>query len=256
MVDTQSFYNDFADYYHLLYADWEASVRRQAEDLDSVIKEHFGNRVTSVHDAACGIGTQAIGLASIGYRVSASDIATAELAKARANAADKGLVVDILESDMRRLDESLEAPVDIVIACDNSVPHLLNDEEILSAFKAFFRATVDHGGAIISVRDYAEMQLGGTQLHPRIIHDHEDGRLVMFDVWDFDGDRYSITVYVIHDYGEDGPSVTLARGGQYYCVTISKLEGLFLEAGFSDVSVLRSAYFQPLLVAKKGDAEA
>lgn len=59
MNDSQSFYAGLTPFYHLIYPDWEGSIRRQAGHLDSVIREIWGSSVSSVLDASCGIGTQA-----------------------------------------------------------------------------------------------------------------------------------------------------------------------------------------------------
>jgi glycine/sarcosine N-methyltransferase len=64
MVD---FYNKLAPVYLLIPPNWEQSIDRQARHLDAVIRELWGDRVHDVLDAACGVGTQAIGLAQLGY---------------------------------------------------------------------------------------------------------------------------------------------------------------------------------------------
>ena len=99
----QTFYDDLTPYYHWIYQDWDASVERQADVLDAVIREYFGGQVHSILDAACGIGTQAIGLAARGYAVSASDISAGELERARVQAAQRKLAIDFRVADMRRL---------------------------------------------------------------------------------------------------------------------------------------------------------
>ena len=70
----ETFYNQLAPYYKYLYDDWSKSVEKQAAILDQVIQEYFGDNINRIHDVACGIGTQAIGLAELGYRVTGSDI--------------------------------------------------------------------------------------------------------------------------------------------------------------------------------------
>jgi hypothetical protein len=60
----ESFYDQLSSYYKYIFRDWDASVHRQAAILDEVIREYFGENVHAILDAACGIGTQAIGLAS------------------------------------------------------------------------------------------------------------------------------------------------------------------------------------------------
>ena len=58
------FYDELAGDYPLIYADRDASVRRQGDALDALI----GQDGVTVLDCSCGIGTQAIGLALRGHR--------------------------------------------------------------------------------------------------------------------------------------------------------------------------------------------
>jgi glycine/sarcosine N-methyltransferase len=64
---SEVFYDRLAPYYKYFYLDWDASVQRQAQALDSVIQETIGTTAKTVLDVACGIGTQSIGLAKLGY---------------------------------------------------------------------------------------------------------------------------------------------------------------------------------------------
>ena len=77
-MSVERFYDELAPFYHLIFPDWEASIQRQAESLDGVIRERWGEGRLSILDVACGIGTQALGLAALGHRVTASDISAAE----------------------------------------------------------------------------------------------------------------------------------------------------------------------------------
>lgn len=62
------FYDELADAYHLIHSDWDTSIRRQGSALDALIGQ---DRVT-ILDCSCGIGTQAMGLALRGHRVTGS----------------------------------------------------------------------------------------------------------------------------------------------------------------------------------------
>ena len=84
----QTFYDDMAAGYDRLFQDWQASVREQAQILDRLFVQAGFDRGAHILDCACGIGTQAIGLAALGYRVTASDISDRELAEARRISAD------------------------------------------------------------------------------------------------------------------------------------------------------------------------
>lgn len=60
---------------------------------------------------------------------------------------------------------------DVVLACDNSVPHLLSDSDILSAFQQFYACTAPDGVCLVSVRDYAATDLSqAAQFQPYGAH--------------------------------------------------------------------------------------
>ncbi len=48
MTDARPFYDGPTPLYHLIYPDWNASIRQQAAMLDAVIREQWGDRVTTV----------------------------------------------------------------------------------------------------------------------------------------------------------------------------------------------------------------
>lgn len=246
----ESFYDQLAPYYKYVYQDWNASVERQANLLDGVIREFFGGQVHSILDAACGVGTQTLGLAQKGYSLTASDISAGEVEKARAEAVRRGLDIPFGVADMRHLQDVYPSKFDLVLACDNSVPHLLSDGEILQAFEQFHRVSTEQGGCLISVRDYESMERGGRKLVPRQVHETPEGKLLIFDLWEFDDEYYDITMYIVEDTG--GAAKThIVRGGRYYCVPISKLGQLMQAAGFSRVVTLRDRFYQPLLLGLK-----
>lgn len=249
---TNQFYDQLAPYYKYIYQDWDASVMRQARILDEVIREYAHLSAKTLLDASCGIGTQSIGLARLGYEVCASDLSAGEIEKAKMEATNSDLTIDFRVADMRKVHEVFPGPFDVVISCDNSIPHLLSDADILEAFKQFYQCTKEGGLCLVSVRDYAQMERhDGKKLFPRTVHPIEGGQLVMFDVWDFEGDQYEITTYVIEDKGGSQADTHILHGGRYYCVEFSTLDKLLLEAGFRDVHIFQDRFFQPLIVAKK-----
>jgi SAM-dependent methyltransferase len=252
----ESYYNQLAPFYRYLFQDWEKSVVWHAEVLDSVIREFFGPQVKHILDAACGIGTQSIGLAQLGYQVVASDVSATELELAHQEATKRSLNLKFVLADMRKLRQVHERVFDLVIACDNVIPHLLSEADILWVFQQFYACTTEEGGCIISVRDYANMDLGGRRFLPRTVHQTPEGRVILFDIWEFDGAYYDFTTYIIEDQGERHISTHAIRGGRYYCVTIATLERLFGKAGFRKVAIVREKYHQPILVAMKSNSKA
>ena len=250
---TETYYNSLAPYYKFIYSDWDKSVQHQAELLDDVIREFIGESANTVLDAACGIGTQSIGLAKLGYKVTASDLSSAAVEQAQQEALRYGVQIGFQVADMRQVWEFYQKQFDVVIACDNAVPHLLNDAEILKAFRQFYNCTKSGGGCVISVRDYACLEKidKQKQMVPRLVHETGDGQVVLFDVWEFDGDTYEITTYLVDDVGNPSAQTQVLRGGKYYCVEIPTLEKLFKEASFREVKTIKDRFFQPLLIAIK-----
>jgi len=246
-----SYYNQLSPYYKYIYTDWDASLQRQAGMLDNVIHEYFGGKVQRILDAACGIGTQSIGLAQLGYTITASDISASELEQARKEAEKRNLKVEFKVADMRHLSAAHQEKFDLVIACDNAIPHLLSDGEILKAFWEFYQCTTLEGGCLITVRDYENMERSGQRINPRTVHETDEGKLLIFDLWEFDGDFYDFTTYAVLDKGDEEPKIQVIRGGRYYCVTIQTLENLMRQAGFKNIVTLQERFFQPLILGVK-----
>ena len=84
----QSFYDHLATQYDKLFLDWQSTTREQAVILENLFKDHGFDRSARILDCACGIGTQSIGLAALGYSVTASDISEGALGEAKARAAE------------------------------------------------------------------------------------------------------------------------------------------------------------------------
>jgi SAM-dependent methyltransferase len=80
---TATFYDELAPYFHLLYGDWERAILKQGAAISSLLGEFGVKSGDRVLDAACGIGTQTLGLAMLGFEVAASDISAGGLKRLR-----------------------------------------------------------------------------------------------------------------------------------------------------------------------------
>src|SRR5262245_20520928 len=130
-MSVRAFYDELAPLYHLVYENWERSVEYQGGQLASLIRERWGDART-VLDAAVGIGTQALGLLGQGFQVTASDLSAEAVARARREAVRRGRTLPCVVADFRAL-AARSASVDVVIACDNALPHLATAAEIQTA---------------------------------------------------------------------------------------------------------------------------
>src|SRR5919199_146179 len=141
MESAQSFYDDLADDYHLIFGDregWERQVCRQGEVLDGLIRAEMGTEPLSVLDCSCGIGTQAIGLALHGHEVHATDLSPESVERASREAKTFGVPVTFGVADFRALDAQVAGTFDVVISCDNALPHLLSSEDLLLAARSIW----------------------------------------------------------------------------------------------------------------------
>jgi SAM-dependent methyltransferase len=199
-VSTGKFYDDLAPLYHLIYQDWDASIARQARILDEVIQERFPG-IQTILDAACGIGTQALGLAALGYEVSGSDLSSVSISRAGKEAKSRDLQVDFRVGDMRNLGAIWKQDFDVVLACDNAIPHLLSDAEILAALGELYKRVKPGGGCVISMRDYEHEERSGTQIKPYGVRQADGVRYLLWQVWEFSGDIYNVDFYFVEDRG-------------------------------------------------------
>jgi glycine/sarcosine N-methyltransferase len=147
------FYDDFASDYHLAYGgNWENAVERQGKALDALIQSELPG-ARCVLDCSCGIGTQTIGLARLGYRVVGTDINAREIERARREAERLGVEAAFAVADFRDLSE-IEDLFDVVISCDNAAPHLLDEADVPKALAQMHGKLRRGGLLVVTMRDF------------------------------------------------------------------------------------------------------
>ncbi len=245
-----SFYDQLAPFYHLIYPDWKASVRHQGEQLSAVIAAEWPSSKTAL-DVSCGIGTQAIGLAMQGFSVQGSDLSTKEVERAKREASEFGVSIDFSVCDMREALAHHGTGFDIVLSCDNSLPHLLTDQDILISLKQMAACVSIGGGCVITVRDYNKEERGKNLVKPYGVRVENGNRYLLFQVWDFEGDRYDFTFYFVVENLSTGQTETHAMRSSYYAVGTSRLCELMEQAGFINVRRLDGVFYQPVLVGTR-----
>jgi SAM-dependent methyltransferase len=249
-MDTRDFYDSLAPYYEFIYKDWESSVIRQGSELDSIIREFCRSSGRSILDVSCGIGTQAIGLARLGYEVTASDLSAREIEQARREATRFGVEIDFSVADMREAHRHHSRQFDVVLSADNSVPHLLSDEDILQACKEFYRCTKPGGVCLISLRDYEVEEMESGVIRPYAIHEQDGQKYLMFQTWDVKGHTYEVSLYCVEDKGAAECRTSVMRS-EYYAISVDRMISLLRQAAFADPRRLDGRFFQPLIVAHK-----
>ena len=254
MIDTQQFYDDLSSYYHLIFEDWDASMARQGDALVQLIDSELGGTnvgTVKVLDAACGIGTQALPLAARGFQVTARDLSPAAVARVQREAQVRQLVVDAAVADMRQLASSVSGLFEVVLAFDNSLAHLLDDDDLCAAFQQFFSVLRPGGVFLCSVRDYDKVQRGepATHLYGR----REDGGEIFHlrQEWSWDDPIHYEGTIVIDKETPDGLKRELCTASRFYAVSIGRLLELMRECGFQDCRRIDETIYQPILTGKR-----
>jgi SAM-dependent methyltransferase len=245
------FYDRMASLYHLIYQDWEASIERQAGQLVSIIEERWGPGCRTVLDVSCGIGTQALGLAQRGIAVTASDLSAGAISRARAEAQRRALQIDFSVCDLRAVRDHHRRQFDVVISGDNSVTHLLNDDDLLLALRQMHACTRPGGGCLLTVRDYDQEERGSGLVKPYGVREEGGKRYVIFQMWDFVGEVYDMSMYFVVDDRASGQLVTHVMRTRYNAVGTGHLLALMRRAGFTKVERLDGRFYQHVLVGNR-----
>ncbi|MBE6765675.1 MAG: class I SAM-dependent methyltransferase [Ruminococcaceae bacterium] len=246
---TQTFYDNMASQYDKLFLDWHSTTREQAEILDRIFRDNGFDTSARILDCACGIGTQAIGLASLGYNVTGSDISDAELAEARSRAARDNLQISFKNADFCNLSESFSEPFDIIIAMDNALPHMLTASDLQAAVRSITRQLANGGMFVASIRDYDELLKSKPPYSPPYIHKTDSGQRVSFQTWEWNDNRYRLIQYIIDDCGT--PQVSRFEC-EYRATRRDELTDLLLSCGCRSVVWKfpeETGFYQPIIIA-------
>ena len=248
-MSVQAFYDELAPLYHLVYENWEASVARQGTALASLIGEHWGPGARSVLDASVGIGTQALGLLALGFRVTGSDLSRAAVDRARREAAARRLRLTCVVADFRALPVR-SASVDAIIVCDNSLPHLETPGDIATALGECFRCARPGGGCLVSMRDYGSPPPSGTvEVRPYGERAWAGRRYQLRQVWRWRGPRYDLALEITSADGAEERTTILTSS--YLAIPVAQVAELMKVVGFRGVRRVDGRFFQPVLVGTR-----
>ncbi len=251
MIPKES-YDELASHYHLIFEDWNASIQRQAAVLGAILERTCGSPdKTRVLDCACGIGTQALGLASLGFCVSGCDISSRAVERARLEATQRGLELQLSVANMLDLSCFDEAHFDAVICMDNSLPHLDSTEELAQAAKQIRKALRRNGVFMASIRDYDHLIKERSVVQGPFFYSDQGHRRIVFQLWDWLNDRrYVFHLYITREI--EGKWEALHTTGAYRAILRDELTDVLRQAGFINPCWLlppESGFYQPIVVA-------
>ncbi|MGM1063928.1 class I SAM-dependent methyltransferase [Saccharothrix sp. Mg75] len=180
----RDFHDGVAERYHLLHADWDASVDRQGAALDGVLR-------------------RALGPAALGHRVVATDLSPVAAAR---EARARGLRLTAAAADVRSLPVRA-GDFDAVVCADNSLPHLLTADDVRAALASMRRALAPGGLLVVTTRPYDDLLATRPTATPVRSSTGPAGRAMSSQLWhwDDDGEHYDLELFQLAPGAGRGP---------------------------------------------------
>ncbi len=221
-------FGDMAKDFDRLFEDVVGLTRREALSLDAVLKP---KGVRTVLDCACGTGIQSIGLAQLGYQVSASDISPVMLRLLRDKASSLRLTIETKRSDFRSLRAWNGGHFDAVVSCGNSLSLVPSLDDVSRALASMLRVTKSPGGlGVIGVHNYPKLKREGEVLSFRRASNSDAGPEWVFDVRLFGRERVKVTHVFLHLVGRRWKLKTYTKS--YLNLSPADLQATLLRVGY------------------------
>jgi len=254
-MEARQFYDSLASSYHLVYGDWDDAIQRQSQAIGRILAAANVIPPDRVLDCACGVGTQAIGLTLLGYRVTATDISSRAVARAQGEFRKRRLgPLTARVNDMRHLPPEFNNQFAAVVCMDNPLAHLLTEADLRQAFESLFRSLRPGGKLVLSSRDYDSILRDKPTQTPIRRSTNNNRETVVLQLWTWDPTEpiYKNEHFII----QSGPLRWTVR---HFPTTMrayrkTEISHAAEGAGFESMEWKapdQSGFFQPLMLATK-----
>lgn len=249
----EAFYDALAPAYDAIFDDWWVAALEHGRIVGGVLREAGVEPGARLLDCACGIGTQALPLAQLGYQVTGTDISAKAVARARAEAEARAIPAVFMAADMRVVDQTVPGNFEAVIACDNSVPHLLDNTDLDLALAAVSAALVRGGVFLASIRDYDALRAERPAGMPGVMRTRPGGREITGQAWEWsdNGERIRIHLYVLREHPRGWNADVHTT--HYRALRRDDFSAALQRANFGDIRWWfpgESGYYQPIVTAR------
>jgi len=249
--NTNDFYDAIAEYYPLFYKDWDVQLEREGLSLRSIFRMKGVERVLVT---ACGVGTQAIPLAKLGYEVIATDPSIGMLKKAQHTADEHDVYHQIKfeRASFEELPDVVHPPFDAVVCKGNSLPHLLTDEAIETALLIFYELLRPGGVLVIGMRDFEPFMEHRPRFLPGFDHEDEQGHeFITFEIWEWEEGPPVIATQNLYIVKGKAPKLeTIKRTVRFRPLSVDEVKVVLLELGYEDFEEYPDRWEQVVYVRK------
>ncbi|MGZ4864127.1 MAG: methyltransferase domain-containing protein [Halobacteriota archaeon] len=197
-------------------------------EVDFIEEELGFSRSSTILDIGCGTGRHAIELAKRGYTVTAVDLSTSQLDRAREKAIAANVTVQFVEADARHLNYSGQFDA-VIIVCEGAFPLMETDEMNFEILKNAFCA-LRQGGVFIlttlnglfplfhSVRD--------------CINEHQDCNSIKASLFDL----MTFRDYSEYEHVDDNGNKRIIKCSQRYYLP-TEIMWLLKMVGFAEIDI-------------------
>lgn len=149
-------YDQFASNYDR-FVNWDNRLGFEIPLITKILDEvkRPDGKPLQILDAACGTGMHALALAKAGYQVAGADFSAEMIKKAQLNAASTRLEMHFETTGFGSLASVFgESRFDAVLCLGNSLPHLIQDEDVDFTLIDFFACLKPGGLLLIQNRNF------------------------------------------------------------------------------------------------------
>ncbi len=204
-MNNEDMYDQFSQYYDR-FMNWEARLAYEMPFLLQEINtvQSKADQPIKVLDTACGTGQHAIALSKAGYKVSAADFSAEMISTARRNADQANAEIEIKHAGFGEFHHIFHKnKFDVVLCLGNSLPHVLNEDDLAQALNDFREIAKPDGKLIIQNRNFDKIMLKNDRwMSPQTYKDEADTN-IFIRFYDFDANGL-LTFNLIVLVSEDG----------------------------------------------------
>jgi ubiquinone/menaquinone biosynthesis C-methylase UbiE len=171
---------------------WATQVEAEKEILGRVLGRGDGRTVL---DCSCGAGRQAVPLAQLGWRATASDVTATSLDVARGRAREAGVSIAFQLCDMRELESCFTSTFDRVISC-YALDNITVDDGIRRAIRGMFAVLKPGGRCYIRLTDFDNIMADKPRYEFREERRLPHGRVIRLQDWIYESETHAVCVYV------------------------------------------------------------
>ncbi|MEA5078664.1 MAG: class I SAM-dependent methyltransferase [Anaerolineaceae bacterium] len=180
-------YDQFAADYDR-FVNWTNRLAFELPFIEAQLNKlsHPTDRPLQVLETACGTAMHSVGLARLGFQMSAADLNAQMVEKARLNASAAGVDLKVKTAGFGSLAETFgKESFDAILCMGNSLPHLLSANEVKQALQDFAACLRPGGWLLIQNRNFDAVVNGHQRWMEPQAHSEAGNEWVFFLYYDF-----------------------------------------------------------------------